>query len=92
MRKKMFAPAAALALAMAAPLFVGGASVVDAHQGHTSCAGGVVAVIETIDDQDVFPHGPGRGVSGEFASELARAGAVPAAVVDAHNLICTAGP
>ena len=89
MRKKMFALTSVLALVLATSL-AGGADPVAAHTDHTSCAGGVVAVIEAIDDQDVFPHGPGLGIDGGLVSSIATSGsdALPAAVDDAHQVVC----
>ena len=92
MRKKILAFASAFVLAPAV-LFAGAAPVA-AHgiaTAHTSCAGGVVGVI----DAGVLPgfvSGPGRGPSGAVVKFLATDESAPfdvrGAVLAAHEGFC----
>jgi hypothetical protein len=90
MRKKMLAGASVLALILATSL-AGGANPVAAHSDHTSCAGGVVAVIEgpgyEYGEDAIGPSGLGPDGVG-FIAPLATAGVLAIAVDGAHQFIC----
>ena len=87
MRKKImaFVFAAALALALAVPLF--GAGTAAADPGHTSCAQGA----KTAVDIGAATGGPGEGPSGAAVSAAASDGVgngVSEEINDIKNLVC----
>jgi hypothetical protein len=86
MRKKVLALTSTSVPVLAVAVF-GGVTPAAAHGDHTSCAGGVVGVIESGE----FPgleSGPGRGIDGGVASFLATSGLAPEIVLGAHVGYC----